>query len=88
MKERLPGVLEKYASDIISGADSETVTEYVPEHKHECQSGSWPLVLPSEIVLAGRIVVKSLMGRTVSHENANFSEILVLFFTCLIYPHH
>ncbi|KAK1283365.1 hypothetical protein QJS10_CPB21g00495 [Acorus calamus] len=29
-----------------------------PEHRHECGGVHWPLVLPSEVVLAGRVLVK------------------------------
>ncbi|KAK1260971.1 hypothetical protein QJS04_geneDACA001961 [Acorus gramineus] len=29
-----------------------------PEHRHECGGVHWPFVLPSEVVLAGRVLVK------------------------------
>ncbi|KAK1399708.1 SET domain-containing protein [Heracleum sosnowskyi] len=47
--------LEKYIADITS---SGFCTEQNSEHSHECGGVNWPVVLPSEIILAGRILMK------------------------------
>lgn len=47
--------LEKYIADITS---SDFCTEQNSEHRHECGGVNWPVVLPSEIILAGRILMK------------------------------
>ncbi|KAL8149350.1 uncharacterized protein LOC141708702 isoform X2 [Apium graveolens] len=47
--------LEKYIADITSSA---FCTEQNSEHRHECGGVNWPVVLPSEILLAGRILMK------------------------------
>ncbi|GMN41096.1 hypothetical protein TIFTF001_010314 [Ficus carica] len=70
--------LEKYVAEIILGSDPETDSEHIPEHRHECQGVSWPSVLPSEIVLAGRAFVKSIIQRRGSLESSNLTEILDL----------
>ncbi|KAL5994430.1 hypothetical protein ACLOJK_024480 [Asimina triloba] len=33
---------------------------YIPEHVHECGGVHWPAVLPPEVVLAGRVLAKSI----------------------------
>lgn len=53
----LPSDLAQYASGIL-GNDTEHEVEDIPEHKHECQGLHWSKVLPSEIVLAGRVLAK------------------------------
>ncbi|PIA59746.1 hypothetical protein AQUCO_00400563v1 [Aquilegia coerulea] len=42
----------------------------IPEHRHECKGVNWPRVLPSEIVLAGRVIVKSMEQRNFSRTTA------------------
>ena len=74
--ENLSNALEKYVAKITLGDDSETGSEHIPEHRHECKGAHWPSVLPSEIVLAGRLFVKSITQRG-SLEIANLREILV-----------
>ncbi|XP_034912260.1 uncharacterized protein [Populus alba] len=44
--------------------------ECFPEHKHECLGVNWPVILPSDIVLAGRILVKSTSQRCSTKSNA------------------
>ncbi|PON71106.1 N-terminal acetyltransferase A, auxiliary subunit [Parasponia andersonii] len=75
--ENLTSDLAKYVTEITLGDDSETDSEHIPEHKHECKGAHWPLVLPSEIVLAGRLFVKSIMQRGLL-KIANLREILEL----------
>ncbi|KAK4273796.1 hypothetical protein QN277_017124 [Acacia crassicarpa] len=54
----LPSDLGAYATGIILGNGSKHEIEDIPEHKHECQGVHWSIVLPSEIVLAGRVLAK------------------------------
>ncbi|XP_028782323.1 uncharacterized protein LOC114738435 isoform X2 [Neltuma alba] len=54
----LPSDLGTYAARIILENDSKHEIEDIPEHKHECQGVHWSTVLPSEIVLAGRVLAK------------------------------
>ncbi|XP_062092271.1 uncharacterized protein LOC133798096 isoform X2 [Humulus lupulus] len=75
--ENLSDTLKQYVAQITLGDNSETDIEHIPEHKHECKGAHWPSVLPSEIVLAGRLFVKSVMQRG-SQEIANLIEILEL----------
>ncbi|XP_042492163.1 histone-lysine N-methyltransferase SMYD3 isoform X7 [Macadamia integrifolia] len=51
----------------------------IPEHKHECGGVHWPVVLPSEIVLAGRVLVKSIEQRRHSSLTSKPIESLDLF---------
>ncbi|KAF2296955.1 hypothetical protein GH714_013546 [Hevea brasiliensis] len=52
----LPNNLKEYIAEVTSCSDSDPYVECFPEHKHECLGVHWPAVLPSEIVLAGRIL--------------------------------
>lgn len=87
--ENLSADLEKYIAETTLNVDSETDTEHIPEHKHECKGVHWPAVLPSEIVLAGRVLVKSIIKRRGSTDIFNLREILVhivtIFSTLLIF---
>ncbi|XP_034204071.1 uncharacterized protein LOC117618554 isoform X3 [Prunus dulcis] len=76
--ENLSADLEKYIAETTLNVDSETDTEHIPEHKHECKGVHWPAVLPSEIVLAGRVLVKSIIKRRGSTDIFNLREILDL----------
>uniref|UniRef100_A0A803P160 SET domain-containing protein n=1 Tax=Cannabis sativa TaxID=3483 RepID=A0A803P160_CANSA len=75
--ENLSGTLKQYVAQIMLDYNPETDSDHIPEHKHECKGAHWPSVLPSEIVLAGRLFVKSLMQRG-SQEISNLREILEL----------
>lgn len=41
------------------------------EHRHECQGAHWPSVLPTDIVLAGRMLMKSMQSIEKSGEESN-----------------
>ena len=70
--------------------------ECFPEHKHECLGVNWPAILPSDIVLAGRILVKSTSQRCSTESNAlcdlvHLMHIIlhqpqVFFLNCGFYP--
>ncbi|OVA17151.1 SET domain [Macleaya cordata] len=56
--------IERISLDSNSGdpvADSNL--EWAAEHRHECGGVHWPAVLPAEIILAGRVLVKSMEQR-------------------------
>lgn len=50
--------LEEYVAHITLSSVSSSYTEHIAEHGHECEGVNWPAVLPSEIVLAGRVLMK------------------------------
>ncbi|KAF1865656.1 hypothetical protein Lal_00005033 [Lupinus albus] len=73
----LPRDLGEYAAEVIQGNDSEQEIADISEHKHECQGVNWSGVLPSEIVLAGRILARFLPKST-SEDITDFVEGLEL----------
>ncbi|KAJ4971185.1 hypothetical protein NE237_004284 [Protea cynaroides] len=82
--ENISKDVEKYLAEItlasnlgyiVAGANIDRITE----HKHECGGVHWPVVLPSEIVLAGRILVKSIEQRKQSSWTTKLIESLDLF---------
>ncbi|KAL2339512.1 hypothetical protein Fmac_007452 [Flemingia macrophylla] len=73
--KNLPTDLREYAAEVIQYSEEEI--EDITEHKHECQGVNWPVVLPSEIVLAGRILARFLLNCT-SEDIVNFVERLDL----------
>ncbi|BAT78966.1 uncharacterized protein HKW66_Vig0105890 [Vigna angularis] len=75
--KKMPSDLGEYASEVIQSNDSEQEIEDITEHKHECRGVHWPVVLPSEIVLAGRILARFLLNST-SDSIINFVERLEL----------
>lgn len=74
--KNLPSDLGKYVAEIILRNDSEYENKDIPEHKHECQGVHWSAVLPSEIVLAGRVLANFLQ-KSVYEDITNFVERLV-----------
>ncbi|KAK8465279.1 hypothetical protein PHAVU_009G040900 [Phaseolus vulgaris] len=75
--KKMPSDLGEYASEVIQSDDSEQEIEDITEHKHECGGVHWPVVLPSEIVLTGRILAGFLLNST-SENIVNFVERLEL----------
>ncbi|KAK9913904.1 hypothetical protein M0R45_037708 [Rubus argutus] len=75
--EYLSDDLQKYILETTLNADSERDNQ-ISEHKHECKGVHWPAVLPSEIVLAGRVLVNSIKKRGGSTDSFNLGEILDL----------
>ncbi|KAK9282913.1 hypothetical protein L1049_011138 [Liquidambar formosana] len=76
--EILPGDIEHYIVQIFSVNDSDSDVECIAEHRHECQGVHWPAVLPSEIVLAGRVLMKLIEQRRHSTDIYNLLETLEL----------
>ncbi|KAJ6708519.1 TETRATRICOPEPTIDE REPEAT (TPR)-LIKE SUPERFAMILY PROTEIN [Salix viminalis] len=63
------GTKESHSKPVDLCSDSNPV-ECFPEHKHECLGVNWPAILPTDIVLAGRILVKSTTQRCSTESNA------------------
>ncbi|RZC82663.1 hypothetical protein C5167_045450, partial [Papaver somniferum] len=51
---------------------------WVAEHRHECGGVHWPAVLPAEIVLAGRVLVKNIEAKKYSKGAMDSPEALEL----------
>ncbi|XP_058075952.1 uncharacterized protein LOC131224678 isoform X7 [Magnolia sinica] len=65
MHENISAELESYVRRIILGNNSEhgvvdAGLDQIPEHVHECGGVHWPVILPPDIVLAGRVLAKSI----------------------------
>ncbi|KAK4768617.1 hypothetical protein SAY87_003758 [Trapa incisa] len=61
--ESIPRELKKHFEDItLKGIIPENLNMF-HEHDHECSGANWAAVLPSELVLAGRVIVKALGKR-------------------------
>nr|GME07068.1 SET and MYND domain-containing protein 4 isoform X1 [Ipomoea batatas] len=75
----LPDELEKYISECVSIGYSGPRTEDIAEHRHECEGVHWPAVLPSEVVLAGRVLVKFLGQQK---DSSGFSNLLTVLDLC------
>ncbi|RAL52269.1 hypothetical protein DM860_016118 [Cuscuta australis] len=85
--EGIPDELEKYISQCISGfsaGNPDRCTDHIPEHRHECQGAHWPSVLPSDVVLAGRVIVKFIEQQKHSCGVSNLIAVLDL---CHNYVH-
>ncbi|CAH9090680.1 unnamed protein product [Cuscuta epithymum] len=80
----LPDEIEKYISECISVGNSDQCTENIPEHRHECEGAHWPSILPSDVVLAGRIIVKFIEQQKNSGCVSNLQAVLDL---CHNYAH-
>ncbi|KAH9733723.1 tetratricopeptide repeat (TPR)-like superfamily protein [Citrus sinensis] len=80
--------LEEYISQITLDNDFYPEDEHIFEHKHECKGVHWPVILPSDVVLAGRVVVKSVQKNGVSTDvpnllgklelSHNYSQVVIL----------
>ncbi|XP_051138521.1 uncharacterized protein LOC127256513 isoform X2 [Andrographis paniculata] len=58
----LPKGLEQYVGNVISQGTLVSDLQSGAEHKHECQGMHWSAVLPSDVVLVGRIVAKHIQS--------------------------
>lgn len=76
--KNLPSDLGEYAAEVIQYKDCEQEIDGVMEHKHECRGVNWPSVLPSEIVLVGRILTRFL-SKSSPRDIISFVEKLVCF---------
>ncbi|KAG9133354.1 hypothetical protein Leryth_025118, partial [Lithospermum erythrorhizon] len=84
MHGRLSDDFEHYILTAISINSYTSTSEHFAEHRHECLGVHWPAVLPTDIVLAGRILVKYL------HQpkcNRNASHLMETLNLCHNYAH-
>ncbi|XP_015579190.1 uncharacterized protein LOC8286055 isoform X2 [Ricinus communis] len=58
--ESLPDDVKEHITEVALHSPSDPDAESFPEHKHECLGVNWPTVLPTDIVLAGRLLAKSI----------------------------
>ncbi|KAL2540000.1 Tetratricopeptide repeat (TPR)-like superfamily protein [Abeliophyllum distichum] len=52
--------------------------DYIAEHRHECHGVHWPAVLPSDVVLAGRVIRKHIHQQGQCSPDSNMHGILDL----------
>ncbi|CAI9091934.1 OLC1v1027055C1 [Oldenlandia corymbosa var. corymbosa] len=69
--DNLPEDLNNYISNVISVQISRPQVKKFIEHVHECQGVHWPAVLPSDVVLAGRVLAKCIEQQR--HSGLKFS---------------
>ncbi|XP_057949384.1 uncharacterized protein LOC131144640 isoform X2 [Malania oleifera] len=70
--------LKNHIANVTLADDPECAIEHISEHEHECNGVHWPAVLPAEIVLAGRVLVKSIKQHRGSTDIANLTGVLEL----------
>ncbi|CAM8967717.1 unnamed protein product [Rhodiola kirilowii] len=58
--ENIPDELKKHITEVTLMAKCKLDKNHFAEHRHECEGLNWPAVLPPDIVLAGRILMKML----------------------------
>lgn len=76
--EKLVSSMSLAGNNGIGVADSNGL---ILEHRHECGGANWAAVLPSEIILAGRVMAKSMEQRKHSTGTVNPNKALVLLYT-------
>ncbi|KAJ8537160.1 hypothetical protein K7X08_035561 [Anisodus acutangulus] len=84
--EGLADDLKNYMSDVVLTGASTLDTGHIAEHRHECQGFHWPLILPSEVVLAGRILVKVIEQKRRTSADTNLIGFLDLSHNYLQLP--
>ncbi|KZV30020.1 SET and MYND domain-containing protein 4-like [Dorcoceras hygrometricum] len=70
--------LEDYVRNVTSLSITSSELGYDAEHKHECQGVLWPAVLPSDVVLAGRVLVKHIQQQSYDGAHPKIHAILDL----------
>ncbi|KAL0401057.1 UNVERIFIED_CONTAM: Stress-induced-phosphoprotein 1 [Sesamum latifolium] len=75
--EDLSDVLEQYIRTVTSPGILSSKVEHA-EHRHECLGMHWPAVLPSDVILAGRILVKHIQQQGPGAVQSKYHGILDL----------
>ncbi|KAG6416010.1 hypothetical protein SASPL_123431 [Salvia splendens] len=70
--------LERHIRNVTSPSFSSPDVKHFAEHRHECQGMHWPAVLPSDVVLAGRVIVKHIEEQAYGGLDHNVHKILDL----------
>ncbi|CAN8290187.1 unnamed protein product [Cochlearia groenlandica] len=78
ISQNLPNDVVEHIKAVTSADIYCSETECILEHQHECQGANWPAVLPSDAVLAGRIIMKLINEGKAAMDLSNLQEILEL----------
>ncbi|XP_073296910.1 uncharacterized protein [Primulina huaijiensis] len=70
--------LEDYVRNVTSPSITSSELDHAAEHEHECQGVHWPAVLPSDVVLAGRVLVKHIQQQSYDGAHPNIYAIMDL----------
>ncbi|CAH8355007.1 unnamed protein product [Eruca vesicaria subsp. sativa] len=76
--QSLPDDIVEHIKSVTSTVKNYSETECVQEHQHECQGANWPAVLPSDTVLAGRVIIKLINQGEIAIDLSNLQEKLDL----------
>ncbi|KAJ0235553.1 Uncharacterized protein HA466_0263700 [Hirschfeldia incana] len=76
--QNLPGDIVEHVKGVTSAVRYYSQAECVQEHQHECRGANWPAVLPSDAVLAGRVIMKLINQGETAMDLSNLQEILDL----------
>jgi hypothetical protein len=79
--QKLPDDIVEHIKGVTSADIYYFATDLIQEHQHECRGANWPAVLPSDAVLAGRIIMKLINQGKAATDLSNLQEILVCHFT-------
>lgn len=83
--ETLSDELKKHIADITLANASASDIHHFFEHRHECHGVHWPAVFPPDVVLAGRILVKSTEKKGHHSNVSKLIGTLVFYLTTFIY---
>ncbi|KAF8116368.1 hypothetical protein N665_0019s0046 [Sinapis alba] len=73
-----PDDIVEHIKGVTSAVKYYSETECVQEHQHECRGANWPAVLPSDAVLAGRVITKLINQGETPTDLSNLQEKLDL----------
>ncbi|CAF2098822.1 unnamed protein product [Brassica napus] len=76
--QNLPDDIVEHIKGVTSAVRYYSETECVQEHQHECRGANWPAVLPSDAVLAGRVIMKLINQGETPTDLSNLQEKLDL----------
>lgn len=85
--QNLPDYIVEHIKGITSADICYSETDCIQEHQHECRGANWPAVLPSDAVLAGRVIMKLINQGKADTDLSNLQEILVCPFTVKNFHH-
>ncbi|XP_020870414.1 SET and MYND domain-containing protein 4 isoform X2 [Arabidopsis lyrata subsp. lyrata] len=76
--QNLPDDIVEHIKGVTSADICYSETDCIQEHQHECRGANWPAVLPSDAVLAGRVIMKLINHGKADTDLSNLQEILEL----------
>lgn len=74
--------LREHVAHVTKSSVYSSYSEDISEHEHECGGVNWSAVLPSELVLAGRILMKYFKKK--GHFGAAFDGVKCLVITIIL----